>query len=122
MPNSRWRTLVSSSSARTYGVIVSASNEERTRHTTIHRAGSAPRELVREVCGYLDALPGRWYVDSISTPDSVYRDVIGEAPFPYYSERQYLGIIGRLDLLREPVAPSHGERVEAIRAARTGKT
>ena len=115
-------SVTSSSSKKTYGVIVSASDEGRSHRVTFHRAGQAPQSLMRECCDYLDALQGRWYVDAISTPESVYRDVTGDSPFPYYAERQMLCKVGRLDLLRKPVSDSHEGRAEAVRAARTGRT
>lgn len=75
-------------------------------------------ELLRETVAEIDALPGQWKVETISTPETVYRDLQGSrgelAPRnlrrngygePLVSEHlalpepQMLGLIGRLDLL-----------------------
>jgi hypothetical protein len=76
-------------------------------------------ELLRAVAGELDALPGQWLVETISTPATVYRDLQGTrkrldldgqaggvrphhddiAHEDFRPERVMLGSIGRLDLL-----------------------
>jgi hypothetical protein len=73
------------------------------------RAGMPLRDALREICDVLDAKPGRWYIDVISSPSSIWRDLQGsreepgkahtgtQLPLP---ESQLLGQIGRLDLLR----------------------
>jgi hypothetical protein len=70
------------------------------------------RGALTEVCRDLDAREGRWYIDVISSPTTIWRDLQGErwqtgrdtsggfAPRP---EARMLGAIGRLDLLREQV-------------------
>jgi len=88
-----------------YGAIVTIANEDRTIWRSFQHSGP-PSQAVAEIIAKIDRLEGRWYIESISTPDTVYRDVINRGPShpsAFYGERQFLGRLNRLDLLRVPL-------------------
>lgn len=65
------------------------------------------------ICDKIDALDGQWYIDVISSPSTIWRDLQGtrmidrnddNGPMLLVPEAKYLGAIGRLDLLRKSAA------------------
>ena len=104
-----------------YGAIVTAREQGSGRLWTVCKGGTTLQAL-REIVALLDAEPGHWLIVSISSPPSVFRDMQGHrvseggqgaheksAADPRSNERNYLGKIGRSDLL-EPLRSRVGER------------
>ncbi len=89
------------------GVTVFASTDEGER-AVFMRACMPIRGALLSVARELDARGGRWYVDVISSPTAIWNDMRGRqqvhrqngSPYVVTPERQLLGRIGRLDLLR----------------------
>lgn len=103
-----------------FGVIVSCSSADRSRRHTMHRHG-VPAATIAEIAAEIDAFEGQWFIDAISTPDSVFRDVRQAGGKPYYVERQILGRIGRTDLLRTPRATDETDSTKRVGHAWRGK-
>lgn len=120
MTGARATQLLSSWNRDEYGLIVSCSNADRSKRLTIHRSGK-PRQSLIEISNELDAMEGDWFVEAISTPDSIYRDISDQVPAPHWFERQLLGRIGRLDLLREPSKNPKRDSTKQIGHAWRGK-
>lgn len=102
------REILNGEDSARYGVIVSFSSDDGD-HTTIHMAAGSQTEALRRCCEWIDRLDGRWYIDAISTPQSIYHDLTGvshgdagDRRGTLYRERQFLARVGRLDLLRVP--------------------
>lgn len=96
--------LLSSSAERSEtGIIVTARDRDAAAYLVLHRTGPR-RAALRAVCAVLDSLEGDWRVLTISSPESVYRDLQGtrarpDADITPYPEPHALGVIGRHDLL-----------------------
>lgn len=103
-----------------YGLIVSCATEDYSEGLTFHRAGPQS-ETLAEIVGMIDALDGRWYIEAISNPESVYRDVIGQPSSPFQPERTALSKLGRLDLLRTPHAHEPSDSTKQVGHGWRGK-
>ena len=102
-PPANGKGILGGPTRETYGILVSVSSEDRKRFRTFHERGRDPLPVI---CAKIDALPGRWYVDAISDPDTIWQDLTrDELPRGdgFYRERIRLAHIGRLDLLRVPI-------------------
>lgn len=87
-----------------WGAIVSCSTDDGDQ-TTFYAIGASAEDALREIFPLIDKRKGRWYIDAISTPQTVYQDVTGQSRGnrgTFYRERQWLSRLERLDLLREP--------------------
>ena len=93
-----------------FGYIVTAREQDSDARWVLHRAG--PGALV-EICEVLDASEGNWRILTISTPETIYRDLQGTRLTVWRDvienpEQRMLGGIGRLDLLdpfHDPAVP-----------------
>lgn len=112
-------TLPRTQSDRRAGIIVTAEHENGPPQISFH-IGGAPRAALLAACERIDRLGGGWFIVSLSSPASIYRDLQGTrllepssyristnmndpkryAADPRTTELQLLGGIGRLDLLR----------------------
>jgi hypothetical protein len=102
-----------------YGCVVSFSNDQGMTHT-VYREGKLKDALlacIREIDRRAD--DGPWYVECISTPQTIYDDMQGTFRRERHSrERLALARVGRKDLLRVPLLhivdstkrPGHGLR------------
>lgn len=103
------------------GLTVFASDADG-RTIGITRADMPLRQALRDICNRLDALPGEWKIDCISSPSTIWRDLQGSREYVHNSarvtggltkarseseslslalpEHNLLGGIGRLDILR----------------------
>lgn len=117
--------------ARDCGYIVTAAHENGPPLYTFHVSGPSLAAL-REACQIIDGLDDGWYVQSVSTPRTIYRDLQGTrqdhskrprvANFsgaskvrfpddPRSAEIKMMGQVGRLDLLRPlPTFPAASSR------------
>lgn len=104
MTGGRAYEIMNAASRGDYGIVVSCSTEDRSERYTTHRQG-LPVEALAVVVAELDRRPGRWYVEAISSPDSIFRDIARDraTPDPMFRERNLLARLGRLDLLRSPL-------------------
>jgi len=91
------------------GLTVYASNDQgERRHYVI--ADLPVRSGLATICRMIDALPGRWFVDVISSPPTIWRDLQGTREEQQRGgerglqlmlpEPRMLGAIGRMDLWR----------------------
>jgi hypothetical protein len=90
------------------GYIVTALRQDTGESWTLHRAG---RGALAAVCKVLDDAEGDWRVLTISTPETVYRDLQGTRYVEWGDriltpEVGMLGKIRRLDLLDPSHAPA----------------
>lgn len=104
---------------RDCGVIVSVRNLDTEAEEILHEPGRKRKgdifECLRRACERIEAAPGRWVIETVSTPTSVYRDLQGMrisangagedssvAEFtstPYATELTMLSRVGYLHLL-----------------------
>jgi hypothetical protein len=106
------REILSSTTRGQAGVVVSFSSDDGDRRTRVMQGAQNQLEALRVLCRRADGWDGRWYVESVSTPQTVYSDVKGgsrgdvsrdgETRGAMIHERQMLGRINRLDMLRIP--------------------
>lgn len=99
------REILNGEDRAKFGAIVSCSND-RGEHLAFHALGTEV-EAVRQCCTLIDrhAADGPWFVDAISTPQTIYHDLVRKSRGgrgTFYRERQLLSRIGRLDLMRVP--------------------
>jgi hypothetical protein len=120
------------------GVTVSCSTDDGEQWTVPVQMAGTPTDALLVACAIIDRRATRegraWFVDCISTPQSIYQDMKGlsrgdakaggQPRMAMYHERQWLSRIGRKDLLRIPEFDRHEGSVEegfASRLVRFGK-
>lgn len=92
-----------------FGCIVTAHEQETGRTDTLHEKG-LPLSALRSICDRLDLREGSWRIVSVSTPETIFRDLQGTRRHEgrdllQLPEQAMLARIGRRDLLAPSLLP-----------------
>jgi hypothetical protein len=116
-----WRKEPFNGPARQAAGLTVFVGDARGRKRTLVRNEMPLRAALREICEQIDHWDGEWFIECISTPSTIYRDLQGRreevhagtnlkavgvnhggVSEPVYVEEGLLGAIGRGDLWRRP--------------------